>query len=443
MQPTDTKAADQSRAPRLLLLAALSVIAIAAAGYAALSCQGVRNSLVEAVDTGYQPSADAPIRTKGAPPLAFETVVEGVDNVTDLRYVPGHDDLLVVLSKTGTATWHVIKGGRATASGKFFTSNVQAKSELGLLGIAFHPQFQENGRFFVNENPADGPLRTRIAEYRADPKAPKAGATFFKSILEVPQPYSNHDAGQLLFGPDGYLYIGLGDGGWRDDPEGHGQNLTTLLGSMLRIDVDRTEAGRAYAIPKDNPFVGRKDARPEIYAYGLRNPWRFTFADDGRLIVGDVGQNKWEEVTIVSKGENHGWKTREAAHCFSPPVGCKSEGLTDPVFEYDHSVGASITGGVIYRGTAFPSLKDKYLFADFVRGHIWAMQVPSAAEAAKGPSSGRATRLGTFPSLWSTFTQEPNGEVLLADFGGSKVVRLVPQVKRDAAKPKTPKAPAN
>lgn len=439
MQPTDTKAAPQSRPRRLLLIGALSVVAIGGAGYGALSCQGVRNSLLEAADTGYKSSASDPIRAKGAPPVAFETVVEGVDNVTDLRYVPGHDDLLVVLGKNGTATWHVVADGRATETGTFLTSKVRTKSELGLLGIAFHPKFNVNGRLFVNETPRGGDLRTRIAEYRADPKAPKKGATFVKSILEVNQPYSNHDAGQLLFGPDGFLYIGLGDGGWRNDPEENGQNLKTLLGSMLRIDVDKADQGRAYSIPKDNPFVGVENARDEIFAYGLRNPWRFTFAKDGRLIVGDVGQDKYEEITIVSKGENHGWKIREAGHCFSPKIGCKSEGLTDPVFEYDHSIGASVTGGVLYQGRAFPSLKDKYLFADFVRGHIWAMDVPSVADAAKGPVPGRATRLGTFPALWSSFAQEPNGEVLVADFGGGKVVRLIPQPKASADKAQSTK----
>ncbi len=316
----------------------------------------------------------------------------------------------------------------ASETGTFFKSDVRSKSELGLLGIAFHPKFTTNGRFFVNENPKGGKLRTRISEYKADPKTPTAGAKYVRSILEVSQPYPNHDGGQLLFGKDGYLYIGMGDGGWRADPEGNGQNLGTLLGAILRIDVDNASEGKAYAIPADNPFVGKKGARGEIYAYGIRNPWRFTFADDQRLIVADVGQDKFEEVTIVQKGENHGWNTREAAHCYSPSSGCSTKGLVDPVFEYDHRVGASITGGVIYRGQSLPSLQGKYLFADFIRGHLWSMRVPNQEETKRGTNPKLASLLGTFPSLWSAFTQTPTGEVLIADFGVGNIVQLVPKV---------------
>ena len=416
--PDASSTANRRTSP--VVYAVIGVAALLAAGYGALSCQGVRSSIITAAETPYKPPASSPVRAKGAPPIAFDVVVENLASPTDLRMVPGSPSLLVVLGKGGDASWHDLT---TKTRGLFFHTDVRDNSELGLLGIAFHPKFEENGRFFVNENPKAGPMRTRISEYRANPKDIAAGATFVKSILEVTQPYPNHDGGQVLFGPDGFLYIGLGDGGWRGDPDGNGQDLKTLLGAILRIDVDNLDAGKAYGIPKDNPFVGRTDARGEIYAYGIRNPWRFTFADDGRLIVADVGQDQFEEVTLVRKGENHGWNIRESAHCYSPASGCATDGLVDPVFEYDHSVGASITGGIIYRGKALPSLQGKYLFADFVRGHLWAMDVPSVDDTAKGIDPNRATRLGTFPALWSAFTPGPDGEVFVADFSG-KVVQL-------------------
>src|SRR5690606_17015907 len=172
--------------------------------------------------------------------------------------------------------------------------NVRTRSELGLLGLAYHPKFAQNGLFYVNYNPQDGATRTVVSEWKTDPRAvANTRASETRRLLEVEQPYPNHDGGGLAFGPDGLLYIGMGDGGAADDPLGNGQRLSTLLGAMLRIDVDSRSDGQQYGIPKDNPFVGRSDARPEIWAYGLRNPWRFSFAPDGRLIVADVGQDLW------------------------------------------------------------------------------------------------------------------------------------------------------
>jgi glucose/arabinose dehydrogenase len=193
-------------------------------------------------------------------------------------------------------------------------------------------------------------------------------------ILEISQPFGNHNGGGVAFGPDGYLYIGTGDGGAGGDPQENGQNLGTVLGAMLRIDVDKTSGDTQYAIPMDNPFVGQSNARPEIWAYGLRNPWRFSFdTDTGRLWAGDVGQNNVEEIDIVEAGKNYGWNTMEASRCFDPREGCIRTDLVLPVAEHDRREAASITGGYVYRGSAVPDLFGLYVYADYVTGRIWAL----------------------------------------------------------------------
>ena len=245
-------------------------------------------------------------------------------------------------------------------------------NEEGLLGLAFHPNFASNGYFYVDYT-ASNPRRTVVARYRADPNDPARALTDSETvILEVRQPYGNHNGGQVAFGPDGYLYVALGDGGSGGDPHDHGENLATLLGSIVRIDVD---GGAPYAIPPDNPFAGNNNGyREEIYAYGLRNPWRISFDPaTGRLWAADVGQNMYEEVNIIEKGENYGWDVMEGLHCYEPRTGCNQAGLTLPVWEYSHDLGISITGGYVYRGPSAPSLSGRYLFADYGTGRIWAL----------------------------------------------------------------------
>ena len=245
-------------------------------------------------------------------------------------------------------------------------------NEEGLLGLAFHPNFASNGYFYVDYT-ASNPRRTVVARYRADPNDPDRALPGSETvILEVGQPYSNHNGGQIVFGPDGYLYIALGDGGSGGDPRDHGENPATLLGSILRIDVD---GGAPYAIPSDNPFAGNNDGyREEIYAYGLRNPWRISFdAPTGQLWAADVGQNMYEEVNIIESGGNYGWDIMEGMHCYEPSTGCNQEGLTLPVWEYSHDLGISITGGYVYRGASAPALAGRYVFADFGTGRIWAL----------------------------------------------------------------------
>lgn len=245
-----------------------------------------------------------------------------------------------------------------------------AYSEKGLLGLAFHPQYKSNGRFFIYYS---APIKSSgfdhksiIAGYRVSSNADVADVTSETIIMEIAQPESNHNGGCMAFGKDGYLYIGLGDGGGAGDKHGstgHGQDLSTLLGSIIRIDVD---GKKPYSIPPDNPFINQTNARPEIYAYGLRNPWRFSFdRATGRLFCSDVGQNKYEETNLIEKGKNYGWRIMEGNHCYDPPQGCNTSGLAMPIDEYDHSFGISVCGGYFYRGLMFPSLQGYYLFGDW------------------------------------------------------------------------------
>lgn len=291
-------------------------------------------------------------------------------------------------------------------------------NEEGLLGFAFHPDFPENGRFFLDYTATD-PDRTVIAQYRVDPADPEGSVPQEAGvILEVSQPYSNHNGGQIAFGPDGYLYVALGDGGSGGDPRGNGQDPSTLLGSILRIDVDRPVDGRAYGIPEDNPFRGNtRGHREEIFAYGLRNPWRFSFDPlTGGLWTGDVGQNRIEEVDLVEPGGNYGWNIMEGSSCYEPSSGCDRSGLTLPVAEYTHESGISITGGFVYRGSRIPSLEGRYVFADFGSGTIWSLD-------SADPEQPDVQELMSTSLNISSFGVDARGELLLCAFDG-KIYRL-------------------
>ena len=254
-------------------------------------------------------------------------------------------------------------------------------NEEGLLGLAFHPDYETNGRFYVCYSASD-PRRDVLSEFTVssdDRDAAERGSE--RVILEVPQPWGNHNGATVLFGPDGYLYLSLGDGGAANDPLNSGQDLSTLLGTILRIDVDKRGDGQAYAVPADNPFVDREGARPEIWAYGLRNVWRMSFdRKTGDLWAGDVGQNRWEEIDLITRGGNYGWKLREGAHP-GPGESEPSSGdeLIEPVIEYPQRqgrdvIGLSVTGGYVYRGSAMPELYGAYVYGDYVSGRIWALR---------------------------------------------------------------------
>jgi glucose/arabinose dehydrogenase len=250
------------------------------------------------------------------------------------------------------------------------------QNEEGFLGLTFHPRYKENGEFFVfytRKQPQHTNVLSRFRVSKDDPN--RADPASEEELLRVTHKYWNHDGGTVCFGPDGYLYLALGDGGSANDPDKNGQNLGTLLGKMLRLDVGHKDPGKPYAVPKDNPFVGRAGARPEIWAYGLRNVWRMAFdRKTGKLWASDVGQNLYEEIDLLTAGGNYGWSVREGLHPFGPDGSGPRPDLIEPIWEYHHDVGKSLTGGTVYRGKRLPELEGMYLYADYVTTKIWALR---------------------------------------------------------------------
>ncbi|MDP6442683.1 MAG: PQQ-dependent sugar dehydrogenase [Pirellulaceae bacterium] len=256
------------------------------------------------------------------------------------------------------------------------------QNEEGLLGLTFHPNYKQNGEFYIYYTTTGAEHTSVISRFRVSPDDPNlADAKFEEEIMRIKQPYWNHNGGTIEFGPDGKLYVALGDGGAGNDPHGNGQNLGTLLGSILRIDVDKKSGDKAYSIPRTNPFVGREGARGEIWAYGVRNIWRLAFdRETASLWAADVGQNLWEEINIIKRGGNYGWNIREGGHPFGQSGVDTRDGLVEPVWEYDHEVGKSITGGVVYRGKKLPELAGAYVYGDYVSGRLWALKIDSSAD---------------------------------------------------------------
>jgi glucose/arabinose dehydrogenase len=299
-----------------------------------------------------------------------------------------------------------------------FQSHVTYKdteNEEGFLGLAFHPKFKENGQFFVFYTKKDAPPHTSvISRFKVSASDPsKADPASEEELLRVPQPYWNHNGGTLAFGPDGMLYIALGDGGLFNDPEGNGQNLATLNGSILRIDVDKRDEGKTYAVPSDNPFVGHKGAQPEIWAYGIRNIWRLSFDRvTGTCWAADVGQDIWEEINIVTRGGNYGWKMREGMHRFRPEGSLPDAKYIEPIWEYHHDIGRSITGGFVYRGKALPELEGCYIYGDYVSGRIWALKYD---DKAKKVLSNRPIKGNVAPIV--SFGEDESGELYFTTVG--------------------------
>ena len=281
-------------------------------------------------------------------------------------------------------------------------------NEEGLLGLAFDPGFAENGRFYVYYSAA-APRRSVLSRFETGADG-RGGPASESVVLEVPQPYANHNGGMIAFGPDGMLYAALGDGGSAGDPQRNGQDLGTLLGSILRIDVTQPDSGAPYAIPYDNPFVGQSGARGEIWAYGLRNAWRFSFdRETGDLWAGDVGQNALEEVNIVRRGGNYGWNVMEGSRCFRSS--CDAAGFEAPVVEYGRDAGCSVTGGYAYRGQRLPELRGVYLYADYCSGRIWGLR-HDGGRVTEHAQLARAS----FPI--PSFGEDSAGEVYVLGFDG-------------------------
>jgi glucose/arabinose dehydrogenase len=277
---------------------------------------------------------------------------------------------------------HVFPNDKNAKQAKMFldlrekTHRWELDDEEGLLGLAFHPNYRNNGQFFVYYHPEKEPRTAYISRFCVSKNDPNtANPDSEELVMRIKQPFANHNGGSIAFGPDGYLYIALGDGGGRNDPMSLGQALKSWMGSILRIDVDHRTGYSNYAIPKDNPFVGRKGASPEIYATGFRNVWRIAFdRKTGTLWAGDVGQDLWEEIDIVKKGGNYGWSIREGTHLFANTPGAENVNVVEPVWEYDHRIGKSITGGYVYRGSKLPELAGHYLYGDYISGKLWALQ---------------------------------------------------------------------
>lgn len=315
------------------------------------------------------------------------------------------------VTATGSASlWLDITMGR----------NLEAGGEKGLLGLAFAPDFTTSGRFYLNYTRRQGgQLQTVISRFTVNP--PLTGlpnAASEQILLTIDQPYDNHNGGGLVFGPDGFLYIGMGDGGSAGDPQNNSQNMNSLLGKMLRIDVNTTNA--TYRVPPDNPFIGQMGRRAEIWASGLRNPWRFAFDPvDGTMWAADVGQNAVEEVDVIEKGKNYGWKIMEGDRCYSPPTDCDRTGLTMPAYAYPQSEGRSVTGGFVYRGRALPELSGHYLFSDYVSGVIWGLQKMTDGRYV------RSTLLETGKAV-SAFGLDADGELYIFDYRSGDIFRLDP-----------------
>ncbi len=378
---------------------------------------------------GDGPPRDPDVPTFAPSSIQTRPVFEGVDlsAPTALAQAPGDPSRWFALEQRGVVT--VFDNDTATATGSTFlniSGRVQSGGERGLLGIAFHPDFATNGEVFLSYT-ATGQLTSVISRFRSIDGNLTLDPASEEPLLYVIQLQSNHNGGDIHFGPDGFLYAGFGDGGGGGDPGNNGQNTMSLLGAMLRIDVD---VASGYAIPATippNPFDGNAQcvqgsgaaACPEIFAWGFRNPWRFSFdSATGDLWVGDVGQGAWEEIDRVSIGENYGWNTREGAHCYPPGSACDATGLTDPITEYDRSDGQSITGGYVYRGMEYPDLIGYYVFGDFVSGRIWAV-------AADSPIGTTAIELADTGHSIAAFAEGVDGELYVVDYGGS-IHQLVP-----------------
>jgi glucose/arabinose dehydrogenase len=331
---------------------------------------------------------------------------------------------MFVVEKGGTI--RIVKNGQVLPTPFLdISSRVRASgSEQGLLGLAFHPHYFENGRFFVGYTDSQG--KDTVERYQVSGDPDRADPATGVKLLSIDDPAPNHNGGMVLFGPDGKLWVGFGDGGGAGDTYKNGQNKQTLLGKMLRLDVDSDEP---YGIPADNPYVGNPEYRPEIWAIGLRNPWRYSFdRANGDLWIGDVGQNAWEEIDRVpggpngpSGGLNFGWPITEGRHCYQSGSGCDPNAYVQPVAEYGHDAGCSVTGGYVYRGSSFPGLQGVYVFGDYCSGRIWSLD-------STDNTTWRMTEQVKDSLQISSFGEDEAGELYVTTFSGDNNNHRVYQI---------------
>jgi glucose/arabinose dehydrogenase len=367
-------------------------------------------------------------RLPGGFELALEKVADGLDQPIFVT-APAGDPRLFVVEKAGRV--RIIANGRLQRK-PFLDVHKKVlaggpTSEQGMFALAFHPDYATNGRFFVHYTARpDGD--TRVAEYRASDSDPnRADATTRRTILRVDQPFRWHNGGMMTFGPDGMLWLGLGDGGVKNDPDDHGQNPRTLLGSILRIDVDRREDDKAYGIPPDNPFADGQDGAPEVWAYGLRNPWRFDIDPRrGLLYIADVGEYRFEEINVIDldkPGRNFGWAVREGDDCFvGRSADCPTKGFVDPVVQYAHQEDScAVVGGFVYRGQAIPELAGRYFYTDFCSGRIRSFRYNAREKVVE--KRDWSEQLGPIP-LSTSFGLDADGDLYVTSAEGT-VHRLV------------------
>ncbi|HEY1013206.1 MAG TPA: PQQ-dependent sugar dehydrogenase [Herpetosiphonaceae bacterium] len=405
------------RAPALLLAALL-----AACGSTETDAP---RPTISARPTATLPAADnvvvgtpPPLAANPAPPAAFaialEPLAEGLDKPLYVTHAGDGSGRLFVAEQEGLIK--LLPGGEPFLDIRDRVGS--SGNEQGLLGLAFHPKFADNGWFYVNYTDRDGD--TVLARFGLAADGQRGDPASEQVILTQEQPAANHNGGMLAFGPDGLLYAGLGDGGGANDTYENAQNLRSLLGKILRLDVD---GGQPYAAPADNPFVGDAAARPEIWAYGLRNPWRFSFdRASGDLYIGDVGQNRYEwlhwQPAASKGGQNYGWPIVEGSHCLRGDS-CATAGLTPPILEYEHSQGCVITGGYVYRGAAYPFMQGTYVFADYCSGRVWGLNRAADGAWAKRDLLESGANI-------SSFGEDEAGELYVVDLGGT-VYRLTAQ----------------
>jgi len=365
------------------------------------------------------------------PPAATPSILEAqvfpllsFNGLVSLQQAPGDATRWFAVEQGGVVQVFANNQG-ATASTVFLdiTSRVTSGGERGLLGIAFHPNFPATPYVYVSYTGESGGLTSFVSRFSSNDGGQTLDPASEQVVISVAQARTNHNGGHVVFGPDGYLYLGLGDGGGSGDPDETAQDNQRLLGTMIRLDVD---GGAPYAIPAGNPFetnpvcpLGFSATQdcPEIYAWGLRNPWRYSFDSQTDVLwLGDVGQGSWEEIDVITAGGDYGWDDREGAHCFEPGVGCIMDSI-DPITEYGRSLGASVTGGFVYRGSAIPDLVGWYVYADFVSGRIFGIPADS--------QTGTETieLLDTALSI-STFAQDENGELYVIDYAGGSIHRI-------------------
>ncbi|MEO0437563.1 MAG: PQQ-dependent sugar dehydrogenase [Pseudomonadota bacterium] len=404
----------------------LKAVSVCLASFILASCGGSSGS-------GSEPTAPPALAPEPAPPLmpmrlgtspAFPALT--FNQPLSMVQIPGDDSHWYLIERAGRI-WRFPNDSAATSAELFLDLSEQIESgptEAGLLGLAMHPEFALNGEVYVSYTRNESGLESVVARLRSSDDGLSADLSTEEILLTLRQDFNNHNGGQIVFGPDGRLYVGFGDGGSGDDPNDRAQDASNLMGALLRIDVNTEQS---YAIPNDNPFSSNARCEdgfgnapcPEIFAYGLRNPWRFTFdREDGALWLGDVGQDRFEEVNRIELGANYGWRVREGANCNIPREGCNTNGLSDPVTEYEHSLGASITGGYVYRGSEVSLLEGRYLFGDFVSGRLFAV----AADAASG---AEAEELLETDFRIASFAEDGNGDLYLLDFAGGGVHQLI------------------